>query len=318
MRAAVVDAAGEAPHYGDFAEPTVGEGRELVELVASGIHPVVRSLAAGTHYGSTGGWPIVPGVDAVARTADGALIYTGYAEAPWGTLAERISVPGRFRMELPPGSDPVAIAGGLNPGLATWLPLASRAAETALGTVLVLGVTGMAGTLAVQNALALGATRVIGAGRSATGLETARRLGASTVALSGDRVTDAAALADALEDGSPSIVLDLVWGSPAEAAWAALSRHGLDEDSADISYVQIGSLAGAEASLPSSLLRSRRIRVSGSGAGSASVADMMAAIPDYMRLIAEGRVEVPTQTFPLSEVREAWLATDGPRAVVVP
>src|SRR5262245_38709204 len=52
----------------------------------AGIHPTVRSLAAGRHYGSTDAWPLIPGVDAVARTADGVLIYTGFVEAPDGTL----------------------------------------------------------------------------------------------------------------------------------------------------------------------------------------------------------------------------------------
>jgi len=73
MKAAVMDAPGQAPRFGDFAEPVVTAGRELAELVAAGIHPVTRSLAEGRHYGSTGGYPLIPGVDAVARTADGTL-----------------------------------------------------------------------------------------------------------------------------------------------------------------------------------------------------------------------------------------------------
>ena len=103
--------------------------------------------------------------------------------------------------------------------------------------------------------------------------------GAVPVVLGGDKETDAAALARALEESAPSLVLDFVWGSPAEAAFRALGRHGLDEDSADIAYVQIGALAGPEAALPAALLRSRRIRVSGSGAGSASRAALIAEPP---------------------------------------
>ena len=203
MKAAIIDGPGEAPRYGDFAEPVVGEGKELVELVAAGVHTIVRSLAAGHHYGSTGDWPLVPGVDAVARTWDGELTYTGYVEAPWGTMAERMAVPGGFRLVLPDGADPVAVAGGLNPGVATWMPLNARAQRGPLGTVLVLGVTGVAGALAVQNALALGATRVIGAGRSSDGLAAARSLGAEVVGLVGERDADAAALANALDGASP-------------------------------------------------------------------------------------------------------------------
>ena len=73
MKAAVMAGPGSLPAYSDFDDPVAGEGRELVDLVAAGIHPVVRSVAEGRHYGSTGTWPLIPGLDAVARTADGAL-----------------------------------------------------------------------------------------------------------------------------------------------------------------------------------------------------------------------------------------------------
>jgi len=53
MKAAIVTASDATPEYGEFSEPQVGDGYELVELVAAGLHPVVRSLAAGGHYGST-------------------------------------------------------------------------------------------------------------------------------------------------------------------------------------------------------------------------------------------------------------------------
>jgi NADPH:quinone reductase-like Zn-dependent oxidoreductase len=293
VKAAVLLAPHAIPDYADFDEPRLTPDRELVELVAAGLHPIVRSLAAGRHYGSTATWPQVPGVDAVARTRDGQLIYTGYVEAPYGTLAERMAVPVRMRSPLPANADPVRVAGGLNPGLSSWMPLHARAAQVAaLGTVLVLGVTGMAGLLAVQNALALGAERVV----------------------------DAAAIASALGDTAPSLVLDYLWGMPAEATFGALGRHGLDADTADIAYVQIGAMAGPNAAVPAALLRSRRIRISGTGAGSASVQDITAQLPGYMQLIADRRVDVPTVVYPLSRVAEAWIAAAdrGPRVVAVP
>ena len=314
-----MDAPGQAPRFGDFAEPVVTAGRELAELVAAGIHPVTRSLAEGRHYGSTDGYPLIPGVDAVARTADGTLRYTGYTEAPYGTLAERMAVPGGMR--LPAGAEPVAVAGGLNPGLSSWMPLLAHRDETgALGTVVILGVTGMAGLLAVQNARILGPAQVIGAGRSRVRLDLAAQAGATAVPLSGDQQADAAALAAALDGEVPGLVLDFVWGPVAEAMFAALGRGGLDEERSDISYIEIGALAGAEASVPAALLRSRRLRISGSGAGSASVGAIMAQIPVYMQMIADGQVTVPTRTFPLSQVTAGWAATadGGPRVVIVP
>jgi NADPH:quinone reductase-like Zn-dependent oxidoreductase len=322
MKAAIVRSAGATPQYGDFAEPIVGEGRGVVELVAAGIHAITRSLAGGEHYGSTGAYPLVPGVDAVARTPEGQLVYTGFVEDPYGTLAERMATPLQARFPLPSGAAAEEVAGGLNPGLSTWMPLRSRATELSdeLGTVLVLGVTGMAGYLAVQNARLLGATRVVGAGRNPAGLERAAAAGAETVALTGDTAADASALAAALDGTAPSVVLDLVWGSPAEAAFQALGRQGLDEDSADIAYVQIGSGAGETAAVPASVLRSRRLRITGSGAGSTSVADVMTQLPAYIDLIAAHRLDVPTRTYPLAAIAEAWTTSTlpGPRVVVTP
>jgi NADPH:quinone reductase-like Zn-dependent oxidoreductase len=321
MKAAVIESAGSAPHYADFAEPVVDEGREVVSLVAAGIHPVVRGLASGAHYGSTGRWPLIPGVDAVARADDDTLLYTGYVAAPYGTFAERMAVPTSLRLPLPAGADPVQVAAGMNPGLSSWMPLVARKDELgSLGTVLIIGVTGTAGLLAVQNAFALGADRVVGAGRDLERLSAAGELGAQAVALTGDRAADAAALRTALGEGNPSIVLDFVWGAPAEAAFAALARRGLTEDEDDTSYVEIGSFAAPEASVPASLLRSTRIRLLGSGAGSSSMADLLRQLPAYLDLIAAGTVVVPAQTYPLARIQDAWADASraGVRAVVVP
>lgn len=321
MKAAIIDSPYQCPRYGDFAEPVEAEGRVVVELVAGGVHAIVRALADGQHYGSDACWPLIPGLDAVVRSDEGALALSGFPEPPYGTLAERISVPSFLWMPLPEGADPVRIAGGVNPGMASWLPLEARFAEIgALGTVLVLGVTGMAGFLAAQNARVLGAKRVIGVGRDARGLADAAAVGATTVALSGDCERDAAAMIGALDGASPDIILDFLWGAPAESTFAALARHGLDEDCADIAYVQIGAAAGPQASVAAALLRSRKLRISGSGAGSASIADVLAKIPHYMQLIADGAIDVPVRTFPLSRVSEAWdaAAHGRPRVVIVP
>jgi len=226
-----------------------------------------------------------------------------------------------MRFVLPHGADPVQVAAGMNPGLSSWLPLNLRKRELDdLGTVLILGVTGMAGFLAVQNALALGAERVIGAGRNPEGLQRAAAKGAQTVTLTGDVRTDGSAIATALGKNAPGLVLDFVWGKPAEAAFDALGRAEFEsEDKADIAHVQIGSMAGAEAAVPASLLRSRRIRISGSGLGSASMAEVVAQLPVYMKLIADGQVEVRTRVFPLTKIAEAWASNDaGRRTVVVP
>jgi NADPH:quinone reductase-like Zn-dependent oxidoreductase len=320
MKAAVLHSADSVPVYGDFDEPEPGAGSEVVELVAAGIHHLTRSVATGRHYSRGAAFPVVPGLNAVARTADGGLVFTGSGKPPFGTFAERIASPDAMRFPLPEGAQPEAVAAGVNPGMASWLPLMARRDETGkLGTVLVLGVTGISGFLAAQNARLLGAARVVGAGRSRPGLERAAAAGAEVLELTGDRDADAAALAGLLGGDSPGLVLDFLWGPVAEAAFRALVRQGFSEDTTDIKYVQIGALAGADAALPAALLRSRKLTVSGSGAGSVPAAQIKAQIPAYIQLIADGSVQVPYRTFPLSDVATAWTASaePGPRVVLV-
>lgn len=329
MKAAVLRSAGGVPEYAEFAEPEVGEGQQLVELVAAGLHQLVRSRAHGSHYSVKGTYPLVPGVDAVARAADGGLIYTGNIKPPYGTMAERMAVYGGFRVELPEGTEQRAaqVAGGMNPGMSSWLPLKAWLADAdtdadapELGTVAVVGATGASGLLAVQNARDLGAERVVAIGRNEAALEKARAFGAETARLTDDREASVKAIHAALDGRSPSLVLDYVWGAPAETMFEALNRPETGEDAGDISYVQIGALAGANAALPAALLRSRRIKVIGSGLGSVSMETIQKTIPEYVVRIAEGRVEVPIAAYRLSEVAQAWTAKpkDNARIVLTP
>lgn len=313
MRAAIVDEAGAGPRYGEFADPEPREGETEMEVLAAGIHPVVRGLAAGTHYGSDGTYPRVPGVDCVARGTDGVARYAGFVRSPWGTLAERVAVP--MGIPVPQGADPAVVAASLNPGMSSWLPLTSRVSETGdLGTVLVVGATGVAGRIAVQNALALGADRVIGLGRDPDRLAEVERLGGVPVALA----DGATGLQASLAGSTPSLILDFAWGTAAELVWDALSGHGLDEDDADILHVEIGDSAGTRATVPAALLRSRRITLRGSGAGSVPLADILAQLPVFMAKIASGTVTAPVRRYALSRIDDAWSYRGPDRAVVIP
>lgn len=322
MRAAVLTSPDSPPSAAEFAEPAPLGDTPLLHLVGAGMHQVVRSIASGRHYGSTGSYPLVPGVDAVARTDDGTLVYTGWPRAPWGTMAELLATP--IGVPLPPAfqvgdADPLAVAAGMNPAISGWMPLTMhREARGSLGTVLIIGATGMAGSLAVQSALALGATRVIAAGRHAGALARLGEMGADAVSIDAATSDGYASLAAAVAASTPSLVLDYVWGAAAEAAFAALGRRGLGDDDADIDYVQSGSLGGPDARVPASLLRSRRIRISGSGAGSVSTERTIEELPAIMALIGDGTLRVPYTAYPLSRVGDAWNHAGRDRAVVVP
>jgi NADPH:quinone reductase-like Zn-dependent oxidoreductase len=321
MKAAVLRSAEGQPEYAEFAEPQVAEDQVQVELVAAGVHHIVRSRAHGRHYSSTANdYPLIPGVDAVARTADGTLIYTGNVDAPYGTMAERMAVSNKLGFALPAGTEDRAaqVAGGTNPGMSSWLPFKARLAEgKELGTVAIVGATGASGLLAVQNARDLGARRIIAIGRNEEALERARGFGAEPARLTDDRAASVAAIRAALGEDSLDLVLDYVWGPATEAMFEALNGPQEREDAPETTYAQIGSLAGQSAALPAALLRSRRIKIVGSGMGSVSMAFMISVMPEYVTRIAEGRVEVPVATYPLSDVAQAWTAKPGGNARIV-
>jgi NADPH:quinone reductase-like Zn-dependent oxidoreductase len=102
MNAAVVSSFAEPPHYTQFDSPQPKDADDtLVEVLAAGLHPRVRSGAAGAHYTSSGQLPLIPGVDGVGRLPDGRLIYFAADDHVQGTMAERaIASTGRW-VELP-------------------------------------------------------------------------------------------------------------------------------------------------------------------------------------------------------------------------
>src|SRR5580700_1179466 len=76
MKAAVVTSFGAPPRFADFPAPVAaGEHELVVDVLAAGLHPRVRSQANGSHYTSTGELPLVPGIDGVGHGPDGLLRY---------------------------------------------------------------------------------------------------------------------------------------------------------------------------------------------------------------------------------------------------
>ena len=147
MKAAVIDSLERGPRFADFAEPVVAGGEILVEVTAAGLHPIVRMLASGEHYGSQGTLPMIPGIDGTGRAPGGTRVYFGGVRPPYGPMAQRAAA--RFVLPLPDGLDEVTAAAIVNPGVGAWLALTRRAALQPGETVLVLGATGVSGRIAV-------------------------------------------------------------------------------------------------------------------------------------------------------------------------
>jgi NADPH:quinone reductase-like Zn-dependent oxidoreductase len=319
MNAAVVTSFDQPPHYQQCAVPKPTAGEELlVDVLAVGLHPRVRSDAAGVHYTSTGSLPIIPGIDGVARRPDGKLIYFVADDSVSGTMAEKALANERRSIELPDDIDAAAVAATLNPAMSAWVALRRRVPIGAGQSVLVLGATGNAGTMAVQVAKLLRAGRVVGAGRDLERLNALTTVGADAVVqLTDDTKATAEALAAVAAE--VDIVIDYLWGTPAQHAMMALLTARSDR-SHQLNWIQIGSIAGPTIELPSVALRSANLRLQGNGQGAVSTEAYLAELPSLVDHINAGTITLKANPKPLAEVERIWASTDQPgqRTVLVP
>jgi NADPH:quinone reductase-like Zn-dependent oxidoreductase len=319
MNAAVVTSFGKPPHYQQCEVPQPASGNEiLVDILAAGLHPRVRTGAAGAHYTGTGALPMIPGIDGVGRRPDGRRIYFIAADHVPGTMADKALADVRRAIELPDGTDVAKVAAAMNPAMSSWVALRRRVPLQPGQSVLVLGATGNAGTMAVQIAKRLGAGRVIGAGRDPGRLHALTSLGADeTVPLTGD--ADATATALGAAAGETDIVIDYLWGKPAQQAITALLSARSDRSRA-LDWIQVGAMAGPAIELPSAALRSANLRLQGSGQGAVPAAAYRAELPALVHEINTSTFAVSPATMPLAEVESIWTRPDPPgqRTVLVP
>jgi NADPH:quinone reductase-like Zn-dependent oxidoreductase len=317
MHAAVVTSFDAPPRYMEFPTPAPdGEDEILVDVLAAGLHPRVRSQANGSHYTSTDELPLVPGIDGVGRGADGVLRYFILPDTAMGAMAEQTVIDTRRSVVLPETSDPVAVAAAMNPAMSSWVALRQRVTFQAGQSVLVLAATGNAGRMAVQVAKLFGAKRIVAAARGADRLAELPALGATdTVLLEGDADDIARRLGEAA--GDVDLVIDYLWGEPAAAAMIAVVKARSDEGQ-PLTWIEIGSVAGPVAPIPSAALRSTRLQIVGSGQGSVSAREIRAELPELAAEITRGTFAIDAQAVPLTDVERAWAEKTRRRIVITP
>lgn len=314
MLAAVVSSFDGPPTCQEFPTPVPdGPHEVLVDVLAAGLHPRVRSQAAGSHYTSTGALPLVPGIDGVGRAPDGTLRYFVLPDTTTGAMAQRTVVDLRRSVVLPDDCDPVVVAAAMNPAMSSWIALRRRISFAPGARVLVWGATGNAGRMAVQVARRLGAGHIVGAGRHPGRLAELGALGVdATIALDGAP----AQVASGLTRAAPDVVLDYLWGTPAADAMAVLATHRADAG-LPLTWIQIGSVAGSDATIPSAALRAVALQIVGSGQGSVPGRDIVAELPALAAEIAGGLVRVDARAVSLTDVESAWKDTGGTERVVI-
>ncbi len=321
MKAAVLHEFGKTPIFEEFPDPVPRESEVLVRMRASALSKINKSRASGSHYDSHRELPVIVGIDGVGLLEDGMRVYCGGPRPPYGTMSELTVVSKTWCIPVPESIDDLTAAALPNAALSSWLPLVYRAKLQAGETVLILGATGVAGKVAIQIAKYLGAGHVVAAGRNEQVLRNLHDLGADStisLALPDEELTDAFA---AEASNHPfNVILDYVWGHPAEVLISTLARHDLMAEEAHIRFVSIGSVAGTAASIPSAALRSSGLEIYGSGGGSASHQAIAETFPKLWKAAASGRIKIDVDPVPLPDVQQVWnrQETNGRFVLVIP
>ncbi|KZQ03149.1 alcohol dehydrogenase [Klebsiella aerogenes] len=301
MKAAVVFDLNEGPIWADFTEPQPAAGYTLIDVRAAAISHVVKGRASGRHYSFDGTLPFVVGIDGVGMTSDGQRVYFAFPSAPFGSMAQRAPVALQNCLPLPDALDDISAAAMAYPGMSAWAALVKRAQFQAGETVLINGATGSAGQLAVQIARYLGAKKIIATGRNTQAL--AALAADECIDLTADEQTLNAQFA-AASAGQIDVVVDYLWGRSAELLLPMLAKYTPGDK--PVRYVQVGSLAGADIALNGAVLRAAPLQLMGSGIGSLTMPQLLAATGEMLQAAVPGHFTIATTPLPLRDVAAAW------------
>lgn len=317
MKAAVLRELGKPPRFEEFAEPVPQDGEVLVNVRAASLKAVDKQMASGSHYASPKEFPVICGVDGVGTLPDGSRVFFGGPRRPFGTMAERTVAPQAFCFPVPGAIDDATAAALPNPGISAYFVLTHNAKLNQNENVLILGATGVTGKLAVQIAKLLGAGRVVGAGRNPDALRKIRELGAdATIQLDQpEEELKQSFLREAGKDGF-NVIIDYVWGRPAEVLFAALTQFEFASIGAETRLIQVGESAAPTISLSAAVLRSRALTIRGT-AGIPPRDALATAMKQVMDWAAAGSLTIETETLPLSQITQAWQRSERSRRLVI-
>lgn len=294
MRAAQMLERNGTPVVLELPEPQAAPGTVKIEVIAAGIQFTDLMRSQGTY--KTPECPYIIGGEGVGRLADGTRVYFGHSIPSSGACGEWTIVPEAEVWPIPAGiDDGQAIALGIA-GTGALIPLEEARIKPG-ENVLILGATGPLGQIALQVSRALGAGRVAAAARGRAKLEDLRARGLADEIVQLGQGDDDAAL-QAGSAGGFDVVLDCVYGKPAEAAMRATADGGR--------MMSIGVQAGMTVTL--SLRDLVRRAHFGVGTGHRPVAERRAAFERLLGYALAGKLVVDIVLFGLEDAAAAWAA----------
>jgi NADPH:quinone reductase-like Zn-dependent oxidoreductase len=280
----------------------------MVRVTAAPISPLDLLCASGTSYFGAPQIPYIPGVQGIGIVMEADALVPG--KRVWftcdagmkpgdGSMALYCVIDESSALMLPDNiDDDLAAALGLS-AIAAWMALTWRGNLQSGEQVLVLGASGAVGQVAVQAAKQLGAGRVIAASRDEAARSRSFSLGADAVVdLTGENVDEISRRIASACDGPLHLIIDPVWGLPAEAAVRVLAYEGR--------LVNIGSAAGPSARFESAILRSKLHAILGYTNNALTTEQKAEALTEILTLAAAGRCIVERETLPLARAAEAW------------
>ncbi|MFC9977064.1 zinc-binding alcohol dehydrogenase family protein [Spirillospora sp. NPDC127200] len=205
----------------ELPDPVAGPGQVLIDVSRAGVN-YADTHQAENSYLAKAELPLVPGGEAVGRTADGRRVV---ALLGTGGYAEKAVAPEALAWEVPDGIDDVTALGMVVQGASAWL-LLRRSVHLAAGeSVVVHAAAGGVGTLAVQLAKAWGAGRVIATASSQDKRDLALELGAD-VAIDANEPDMKSALIEANGGRRVDVVLEMTGGTVTDQSLQALAPFG--------------------------------------------------------------------------------------------
>ena len=271
--------------------PIPGAGEELIAISSAALNPHDQVVAAGINFAAP--YPYVTGIECVGRTQDGRRVYVAPTSPPNGSMAECTVIAAPRAIPIPDGlSDEQALAIGMA-GTTAWLALAWKGQLEAGQSVLVTAATGAVGQIAVQAAKAMGASRVVAAGRNRSVLEGLHQRGADETLVIDDAYEQK--LAASAGEGF-DLVVDGLYGDYIGPAIRATRRNGR--------VVNFGMRAGRSATISGIELKGRElIGFATTDAGPEPIREAYERLVEH---VLDGTLVVAAESMPMQDIAVAW------------